>query len=212
MAGGLVAASVPRLFPEATFVCLGGGPSLTPEDVNACRGRAMVIAVSDTYRLAPFAAALYSCDAKWWDHHHGVPSFAGLRYALEHRAACWPGVEILKNTGREGLETDPTGLRTGQNSGYQAINLAVHLGARRIILLGYDMQASDDGRTHWFGRHPRALERYSPYPQFIEAFGTLVAPLAALGIHVLNASRASALTMFPRVALETALAGDQVPA
>lgn len=207
-----MAASVPRLFPRSTVVCLGGGPSLTPADVEACRGRAVVIAVSDAYRLAPWADALYSCDAKWWDYHAGAADFPGLKFALETRAGQWPGVQLLQNTGREGIETDPTGVRTGQNSGYQAINLAVHLGARRIVLLGYDMQPAPDGRTHWFGRHPRALEQYSPYAQFIEAYHTAVAPLAALGVEVVNASRATALTMFPRLSIELALAGDQVPA
>jgi len=33
------------------------------------------------------------------------------------------------------------------------VNLAVQLGAARILLLGYDMRAVD-GKTHWFGEHP----------------------------------------------------------
>src|SRR6478735_2256963 len=106
--------SVPRRFPEATVVCLGGGPSLTPEDVGACRGRAVVIAISDAYRLAPWADVLYSCDAKWWEYHRDAVEFPGLKFSLDRRAAHRPGVQVLQNTGSHGLETEPTGLRTGQ--------------------------------------------------------------------------------------------------
>lgn len=188
------------------MVCLGTGPSLTADDVQACRDRARVIAVNDAYRLAPWADVLYACDAKWWAWHQGAPDFAGRRYALEPRAADWPGVQLVRNTGRHGLELDPSGVRTGGNSGYQAINLAVHLGARQIVLLGYDMQHAADGRSHWFGEHPRAIAASSPYHAFRSAFDTLVEPLRALGIRVVNATRRTALTAFPCVSLEEALA------
>ena len=48
------------------------------------------------------------------------------------------GIPEFTNTGEEGLELDPTGLRNGQNSAYAAINLAVHMGARTVVLLGVD--------------------------------------------------------------------------
>ena len=54
-----------------------------------------------------------------------------------------------------GLSLDPDKLVTGHNSGFQALNLAVLAGARRILLLGYDGKAGQDGRTHWSGGHPR---------------------------------------------------------
>lgn len=194
---------VPRLWPASTIVCLGGGPSLTAEDVEACRGRAQVIAINDAYRLAPWADVLYAADAKWWKWHTGVPSFTGLKYSLQPTAAQWPGVQVLQNTGERGLEVDPRGLRTGRNSGFQAMNLAVHLGARRIVLLGYDMQRA--GRQeHWFGDHPD--RGHSPYGTFVPAFATLLEPLRALGVEVLNCSRVSALTCFLRSPLAEALA------
>ncbi len=180
------------------------------DDVDACRGRSRVIAISDAYRLAPWADVLYSCDAKWWEHHQGVATFPGLKFAVEARAGRWPGVQILQNTGFSGLEMMPTGVRTGANSGMQAINLAVHLGARRIVLLGYDMRPAADGRTHWFGRHPGTLHRCSPYERFMAAIATLAAPLREIGVEVLNASRQTALTVFPRVSLEEALAPREV--
>ena len=193
---------VERRWPGCTVVCFGGGPSLTRADVDVCRGRMRAIAINTAYQLAPWADVLYGCDAKWWAWHRGVPTFRGLKYALEPKAGAWPNAQVLENTGRTGLELAPTGLRHGKNSGYQAINLAVHLGAARIVLLGYDLQLGPRGEHHWHGAHPN---RVAPFLEVDAFFLTLVQPLAALGIEVLNCSRRTALTAFPRRPLEEVL-------
>jgi len=201
---------VPRIWPGSTIVCLGGGPSLTPADVHAVRvdRHAHVIAINDAYLLAPRADILYAADRAWIDQHDGVPSFLGPKYSIEsHDTTSRPDWTILRNTGWLGLETDPSGLRAGHNSGYQAINLAVHFGARRILLLGYDMAPSEDGREHWFQDGPD--RKMSPYPQMCAAFETLVEPLAALGVEVINCSRRTALTAFPCQPLEVALSATE---
>lgn len=192
--------TVPKLWPQSTIVCLGSGPSLTQEDVNYCRDKARVIAVNDTYKLALWADVLYACDAKWWAWAHNpklhprFPEFQGLKYALTPNSARFPGVQVLKKTGIDGFEPNPTGLRTGRNSGFQAINLAVHLGASRIVLLGYDM-----GGKHFFGNHPDGSA--PPFADCIKRFATLVAPLAELGVEVINCTRKTALTAFPQRSL-----------
>lgn len=198
---------VRRIFPGETMVILGGGPSLTVEDVNYVRGKAPVIAIKEAAVCAipgktapaPWAEVLYACDAKFWDWHKGAPLFTGLKYALEPQPGMWPDVHVLRNTGREGLELDPTGLRTGQNSGMQAVNLAFHLGAARIILLGFDMWRNEAGEQNWFGNHP--LHQHSPYAIFLHYFGTIVEPLKEAGIEVINCSRQTQLTAFPRASL-----------
>jgi hypothetical protein len=164
------------------------------------------VAVNDTYRLAPWADVLYAADAKWWDQHQGVPDFRGLKFSMERKSRSFPGVQVLEKTGEDGIELSPTGLKKGMNSGYQAINLAVHLGAKRIVLLGYDMQIAPNGRTHFFGDHPREIRRSSDYAAFRACFDSLVAPLAALGISVVNCTRETALTAFPRAPLAETLA------
>lgn len=200
---------VPRLCTAGTIVCLGGGPSLTATDVNAVRGQAnAVIAINDAYRLAPWAEVLYACDAKWWYWHHEKPelqAFAGLKFALDPSAKRFRGVQVLRKTGETGLELDPTGLRAGRNSGYQAINLAVHLGAARIVLLGYDMQGG-----HWFGHHPD--QSGPPFNICLQRFATLVAPLKAAGVEVINCSRKTALTCFPCRPLADVFAAAEVGA
>jgi hypothetical protein len=204
--------SVPRLWPGGTVACLATGPSLTREDCDALRGHVDgVIAVNDAHRLAPWADVLYSSDRVWWPFYKGVPDFQGLRYGIgatvgSSRAFTHlPSIAVLEHTGVEGLEDAPTGLRSGLNSGYAAINLAVHGGAARILLLGYNVGLVGS-RSHFFGAHPRGLtSNPNLYPDFRRCFATLVAPLAARGIEVLNCTPQTALECFPRAELASAL-------
>lgn len=113
---------------------------------------------------------------------------------------------VLRNTGNTGIEAHPSGLRTGRNSGAAAINLAVHFGAARILLLGYDMGHRPGQVSHFFGEHPERL-RGGSAGTYVPMFTFLVEPLKALGIEILNCSRQTALECFPRVALHDALTG-----
>lgn len=197
---------VEKIWLGETVVILGGGSSLTREDVDFCRGKARVIAIKEAVQLAPWADALYAADYKYWSFYKGVPEFRGLKFAIEQTETPpieWPDVQVLRNTGEHGLELDPSGLRTGFNSGYQALNLAVHLGAARIVLLGFDCWRGPTGEQNWFGAHPNHTQ--SPYPIFLQAFATIAEPLAEAGVDVVNASRFTVLTSFPRVPLEEAL-------
>ncbi len=196
--------SVPRLCPGGTVVCLGSGPSLLKEDVDFAHAQgATIIAVNDAYLLAPFAAALMASDGAWWIHKH--PKFDGLRFSLDPGALRVPGVILLRNSGTDGIDTDPSALRTGRNSGAAAINLAVHFGAARIFLLGYDMEAPHGGKpSHFFGTHKFPLRNSSPYQLFRESFKKQVQPLKELNISVVNCSRKTALECFPRKPLAEA--------
>jgi len=195
--------SVPRLWPGQTVAILASGPSLVADDVARVIAAGLpIIAIKEAQRLAPAADVLYACDARWWRHFGpSLTGFAGLRYALEET----PYAQTLRNGGYTGLDLDPTALRTGKNSGYQAVNLAVHVGAAKIILLGFDMQPGKTG-DHFFGQHRYPGSVPPAYRDFREMFATIVEPLRAADVEVLNATPGSALEAFPIVSLEEALA------
>lgn len=205
--------ALPRLCTTGTVFCLATGPSLTQADVDRVRPHGTVIAVNDAWRLAPWADVLYSSDRYWYKHYAGVPSFGGLKATIEFSPKRYavdllkvaPEMYFLRNTGHQGVETDPTGIRTcGQNSGGAAVNLAVHLGAVRIVLLGYDCGVPGPKR-HFFGNHPPQLSSLSPYPTWRRAFDTMREPMEALGIDVVNCSRSTAITAFRTASLEEVL-------
>ena len=186
------------------MVILGAGPSLTAADVEAVRGRARVIAINRTFELAPWADVLYSADEKpfRWYWEHGLKDCPGLKYSLTNGVQKM-GVTLLQRGLESGLSRDPHVLHTGKNSGYSAINLAVHLGASRILLLGYDMQRGPNGEEHCHADHPsRSTPRYELFQSF---FPSLVEPLREAGVSIVNCSRRTAIECFPRMDLEIAM-------
>lgn len=209
-----------RIWPDSTIVCIGGGPSLTKEQVEYCHGKARVIAINDAYRIAPWADILYFCDDKWWEKYgHGakLANWQGMIVRLEGKEGSKQDfgdkrIKVMRNMDvpaipgqkpKGGLCDQRDGLRTGKNSGYQAINLAVHLGAKLILLIGYDMGATRD-RTHWFGDHPGGT---SPkvYDDMLPFFDALPKALAAKGVQVVNCTGGGRLIALPRKRLQDAL-------
>lgn len=210
--------SVPPDWPGSTVVCIGGGPSLTPAQVEACRGRVdaagpvRVIAINDAYRLAPWADVLYFCDDKWWQWHHGkLGGWKGLIVRLQGGQHDFgdPRIKVLRNLDEPGgLAARRDGLHHGKNSGYQAIGLAVHFGAARVLLLGYDMHAplvNGRPKTHWFGDHPGGTSSDIYARSFLPWFETMAKPLAERGVEVINCTPGSALRTFPQRALNECL-------
>ena len=205
--------SVPRISEGRTVAIFASGPSLTAEDCRKCHDAgAYCIAVNDSFRLAPFADMLYACDSKWWIYHRETAlKFAGLKVCLDDSTP-YRDVLVLKWQKKVpsgitlGYSDDPEYLATGGNSGYQAVNLAGLMGAKRIILLGFDMQPVK-GKTHFFGDHPPQLvtETSTYRDQFIPAFRTIAPELAKRGIEVLNCTEGSALDAFPMAQLNDVL-------
>lgn len=96
-------------------------------------------------------------------------------------------------------------IHFGNNSGYQAINLAYLLGATSIILVGFDMKRKA-GKTHFFGDHPYHKNHQGPNDEIMQRwcgnFVQLAADLRFEGVQVYNATRDTALTAFERKELE----------
>lgn len=191
-----------------TVVCVAAGPSAKEADLELVRGRAKVIVINESWRLAPWADVLYACDPKWWKLRGPKPEeFAGLRvtqdlpYALEAKIKR-VGLSHGKN---EVLTETPGLLGWGYNSGFHALNMAVQAKAKRVILVGYDMSIARG--AHWHGRHEVGLS--NPDAKAVERFRvTLDAQaerLKLLGVEVLNTSARSALVGFRKVDLREAL-------
>lgn len=116
-----------------------------------------------------------------------------------------PGLRCLRDYGYLGLSDHCDGICHGHNSGYQAMQLSVLLGARRIILLGFDMKAAADGRMHWHEDHPVKTPGNVFTQTMLPAYKTIVGPLKERGIDVINCSPDSVLNCFAKMPLEEAL-------
>src|SRR3990172_12311352 len=124
---------VPPIWTGEDAFILAGGPSLGNVDLGPLADR-HVIVINDSYRLASWAECLYFADLKWWQRSREdvMENFKG-QYIVTVAKLDEPGVKRLRVTGQIGLDADPSALRHGSNSGYQAIHLAYHFGAKRIV-------------------------------------------------------------------------------
>jgi hypothetical protein len=207
---------------EPCFVA-APGPSLTQEVVAKVRmtrwiERWRVIAVQDAYRLMPWADAMYGCNPSWWRVHKDCNGFAGEKWSThelknnlndKREAAELYGVNLVAGSDGDEFSFDPGVIHYGSNSGFQAINLALLKGCRQIVLVGFDMRHVD-GKSHFFGDHPKELHTNEDhhFRGYVKRFDRAAKHLPE-DVCVVNATPGSALTSFRMMDLETAIAEVQ---
>jgi hypothetical protein len=190
-----------------TVAVVGGGPSLAEVDLEPLRGRLTVCGVNNAFLKAPWCEYLYFADARWaaW-HERELAAYPGILVTGGQKllpAAIAARVRRHKKiTAPKFMWTEPPVMTaepdaiSGADSGAQAINLVVQMGAKRVVLLGFDMKFN--GRqAHWHDEPPR---RSRPPPPRITAAAD------ARGVAVLNATQGSAITCYPAVTLAEVLA------
>ena len=202
---------------------------MSQDVANSVRGKFRVLAINDNYLLAPWCDIHYHCDMKWWDwalsgrhpaqQRFGPPDKMAaffrdlkcLRVTLDNSVKARedvPHVKVLGNASYQRpkklgtLSSDPRYICTGGNSGFQCLNIAYHLEPKRVLLLGYTMQATNDRDVHWFGQHPVRTSPSIFLKTFVKHFDTAAPLLRRKGIEVINCTPDSALQCFPYVPLE----------
>lgn len=179
------------------------GPSQRQEDLELARGRCAVVAINDTWRLAPWADVLYACDAAWWKAK-GPAEFAGLKVIGK---GAWPGALRMPVRTAAAMQWDGEAIGGGGNSGFQALNLVALWGASRVLLTGFDYR---DPALHWFGEHPPELFRPAEAAAgiWVRCMTAAAPVLKARGVTVINCSRETALRCFPRQPIAAALGSE----
>lgn len=132
-----------------TVAILASGPSMSRDVADAVNRMCVAtIVINNTWRLAPWADALFAADAPWWRSPKAptAEEFAGERFVSEeptrHGMGPLPGVTHIP-------KRDVT--FGGGNSALRAAHMCQDLGAREILLYGVDLR--DDEVTHWHGPH-----------------------------------------------------------
>lgn len=178
------------------IVIVAPGPSLTQEqcDIVSSKGK-FIIVIGNAWRMVRYADILYHCDAKWWRYHKGCPDFRGdKRISLEPTEYT---DHVLETIQTEGFAEYPA-VVTGGNSGYQALNIALHFKPNKIILIGFDMKDSADGRHNIDGDHPPSLKRGFNSERNINSFRSVAELLETMGVKVYNCTLDSALDCFEK--------------
>lgn len=204
--------AVEPIFKDETVICLASGPSLTQEICEMIRGRKSIV-VNSSCHLAPWADVLYFTDSSWYEQRREL-------------VANWPGIVVsMSKTAKRELpdkvkrvqgEGDPSVrpvrfpplgssvIRQGRTSGHTAVSLAIAFGAKRVVLLGYDMRVVA-GREHHHSEYTgeRDLDQYAK--DFVPAFNGWNAAARESGVEVVNCTPGSAVTEFSFADLDEVL-------
>lgn len=195
----------PEWFPDwrdERVVIIASGPSAG--DRAYCDLPAKVIVTNDSWRLYPGADVLYASDAEWWASGKG-DGFAGLKVSRSGVAGVHK-VDLRKighDAYADTILMDRMGeVGAGGSSGFQALNLALQFGSRRIALVGFDCKRRD--RPHWHQDHGRGLRNPTDacMARWARHLNEASVVVADLGATIVNCCPDSAVTAYPVETLE----------
>lgn len=187
-----------------TVVVVAGGPSAADVALDMGIGRARFIATNKSWRLAPWADMLFAVDWRFWKAFGGVPEFNGMKVTSDHycQHKHW-GVFALKSprVNNDVLCNNWPTIAWGGNSGMGALNIAHHLGAAKIIMVGFDMNDT----SHWHPPHDEP-ELTNPIQQNVDRWRRVVdAAAPRFRARVINCSPRSALKAYEKMSFAEAL-------
>lgn len=197
---------IPTEWPGETAFVVAGGPSVATQPIELLAGR-KVIAVNNSWTVVPNADFLFFGDSRWWQHY-GRAAEKGFRGRI---VTCASGVSHIPRLLRvrafspPHLSGDRSAVMMRRSSVSGAINLAVLLGAAKIVLLGVDAKPGAAGRTHHHDPHPWG-QRPKCWDDQRNEFYELAKSLR--GVEVINASPGSACKSWPVMTLEQAIERD----
>lgn len=227
--------NVPKIWDGATCFIIGGGPSLpkqfdvpeeTIEAVTAKRElpsayseylkplhNKHVIGINNAYQIGSWIDVLFFGDCGWYlVHRNAIAKWPGLKVTCCPRFEAkkkedMEGIKFLKKDAqRQGISSDNSTVCWNSNSGAAAISLASHFGAKKIILLGFDMDMQNKV-SHWHGSHAQPGEntRKPPFDRHLRGFPQIAEDAKKMGIEILNASPDSAIMDFTKIDIEEVL-------
>lgn len=197
-----------------TITVIGGGWSAGSLD-NPPVGIGHVIGVNDAGLYGRSARGsvdeLVSMDRLWTEHRWPqIVERAGVtllrRSALKNITDRPSWLTPFENDHTTAKPSDDVEALNGTSSGMCAINRAMHWRPKRIVLIGFDMNRSPDGRAYWHAPYPWAkpggATSGGKYKAWAAQFGAIARSCQGLGIEVLNTAMTSAITVFPKAPLE----------
>ncbi len=185
---------------------IGGGPSLLTQNTALLQGQNIIV-INSSYLAFPDAQFCIFSDMRWWCHHLRLKAMTDFKGTVISTSNSASGAKIvkMKRKSSPGLATERDSVMVRNTTLTGAINLAVHFGVAKLVLLGID-QKTTDGK-HWHhASHPWNPTANCWARQQMD-MPKIAADLTALNIPCVNASPGSALALWPVVNLE-----EHVPA
>ncbi len=185
---------------------IGGGPSLLTQNLALLEGQ-NVIVINSSYQAFPAAQFCIFSDMRWWCHHLRLKAMTDFKGTVISTSNSASGEKIvkMKRKSSPGLATERDSVMVRNTTLTGALNLAVHFGVAKIVLLGIDQKHGPNGKTHHHASHPWHPTSNCWARQQMD-MPKIAEDLKALNIPCVNASPGSALALWPIVDLE-----DHIP-
>lgn len=195
-----------------TVFILGGGSSVTPEMLNYLnRSENKVVALNSAFKFITSPAAILWCDSGWGATNHDAlsahtcPKFAVTNcsnYSITKDVQTTAGATPLNYTGEFGFDSNIDNVR-GNNSGANAINLLVNCKVSTIILVGFDMYATNT-TAHFHSEYTYTIRPAVYGGKFIPCINSMADVIRDSGVNVkiYNSNSASALKCFEFMELD----------
>ena len=216
---------VPKLWEDSTAIVIGGGASILKQfnipnsvvnDVFTGKSKPVVyspyleqihsshvIAVNVAYKIGNWIDIMFFGDVSTWhEDSENIVQFKGLRVTCAKELDDDSRLKWLQRDPRKrhGISTNPEMVSWNNNSGAATINLAVHMGAKRIILLGFDMKLDEEKNQHWHKFYStKEKDITSTFRKHLSGFQEIKRDADLLGVEIINANPTSAITQFPRM-------------
>ena len=195
-----------------------------------------VIGVNNAFMLGDWIdVAFWGDKGQYFNYAPAYNDFTGLKVTCHpyYNNNELPGKNIMYVKRSREKKTGLTGKRKfvvwNANSGSCAINLARHLGAKRVFLLGVDMYTDEESnRTHWHSGHPAKRNTVTardkkrgkietirkpitnakaPYPKHMRGFPDIAEDAKRLELEIINLNPDSKVEVFPKMKVLDVLGG-----
>lgn len=194
-----------KIWLHQTVFVLGGGPSVNDIDTELLRG-AKVVGVNNAYQKWPECQFLLYHDRRWGDwHQHGLANYRGdlITTSLRPTPGLKPKAVLIRKHPPPHISDDPREV-VGLDVGAQGVNFAMHLGAKRIVLLGFDMTFdAKTGAAHWHEDHRVASNEANYQGRFAPQYTGIMQALEDRGVALCRGTDAGALTSIPYLPLRS---------
>ncbi len=194
--------TIPRIWEDEDVFIIGGGPSLAEMNLDPIHDRC-VIGVNQAFELGSWIDILFFVDQRFLDwNREAIREFPNMKLAALGSKRSDSGVKLIERSRKQtGISEKADSICYNSNGGAAAINLAVHLGAKRIFLLGFDMKTTS-GKHNWHDKHQVKPKDDIYSTRFLVAFTDIRKDAEKLGIEIINLTPGSALDDFPKGSLE----------
>ena len=201
---------ISRVLNGETIYILGGGPSLNKANLSLLEDK-KVLGVNQAYKLGDWVDYCYSGDKRWYNWNvKGLVDYKGVMitsYTDFKANKNSPTLNIGRISSFGISDKFPSHIAWNGNSGASAINVAYWLGARKVVLVGFDMRRVKDS-FNWHNDYPTKkrnskTQRYhNPYINFMKCWRQVAVDAKRLGIEIVNTTSDSRLKLFNQVTLE----------